>query len=111
MGFLSRLLSFERSMGPVLIQLLYYIGLIWIVWACVLRIIAGFGLFGESVGDALWQIVSAPFLALFAALLLRLLAEAARAVFRIDTSLHDIVTGRAAPPPTSSPPSPDQSPD
>lgn len=109
MGFLSRLLSFERSMGPVLIQLLYYAGLIWIVWVCVQRIVAGFGLFGDSVGDALWQIVSAPFLALLSALLLRLLAEAARAVFRIDTSLHDIVTGRAAPPPANSPPSPDQS--
>ncbi|MEL7546690.1 MAG: DUF4282 domain-containing protein [Pseudomonadota bacterium] len=112
MDFLSRLLSFERSMAPVLVQLLYYIGLVWTTWVCIARMIAGFvDLGGGNVGDAIWQIVSAPLIALLSVFFLRVLAEAARALFRVDASLHDIVTGRAAPSAATRQPSPDQSPD
>lgn len=111
MGFLSRLLSFERPMGPTLVQLLYYIGLIWILWVCVAQIVLGVANLADDFGAGVWQIVSAPLLAILSALVLRLLAEGARALFRIDASLHDVATGRAAPPGSMTRPSPDQSPD
>ena len=47
---------------------------------------------------ALWGLIKTPFMAIIALLVLRVVAELAQSVFRMDKSLHDQVTGRAAPP-------------
>jgi hypothetical protein len=118
MGLLSRWLSFERPMGDVLVQLLYYLALVLIIVRCLERIYLGcltiIGAFGDGrgFGDGLWLIVGSPLLAILAICLLRIVAEVVRAVFRMDRSLREVVTGRAPLGATLiRQPSPDQSPD
>ena len=98
MGFLSRFLSFDKPMGPILVQLLYYLGIAYIVWKAFWAIWNGIGHIPDDWDAALWWIIKTPFKAILAIIALRIIAELARAIFRMDRSLHDQVTGRAAPP-------------
>ncbi len=118
MGLLSRWLSFERPMGPVLVQLVYLVGLLIISLRCLERMYMGLlmiaGRLGDVYGpaDGVIALLAAPIKAVIAACLLRIVAELLRAAFRMDQSLREIVTGRAVPPSAFTvPASPDQSPD
>jgi len=96
MGFFGQLVNFERPMGPVVAQLLYYIGLFAIGLGAVRRLFDALsGLADDILGSAL-DAVAVLFVAVLWVLALRLVTELIRAVFRIDTSLHDILTGRSA---------------
>lgn len=94
----SRLLSFERPLGPVLVQLLYYIGIAGIIWNMVEQLWRWFMYFDNDWDKALWGVIKQPFIAIVSLMILRVLAEYLQAHFRMDKSMHDQVTGRAAPP-------------
>ncbi len=96
---LSRFLSFEKPLGPTLTQLLFYLGSAWIIWEAFWRIWNLLGRMGSDYWDeALWAIIKTPIAAIISILVLRVIAEFVLAQFRMDKSLHDQVTGRAAPP-------------
>lgn len=97
MGILSRFLSFEKPMGPTLVQLLFYFGIIGILWQAVNRFWFWLTYIDNDWDTALWGMIKTPFMAILALLVLRVVAELAQSVFRMDKSLHDQVTGRAAP--------------
>lgn len=94
----SRFLSFERPMGPLLVQLLYYIGIVIVVWRGVDHVWDALNYFEHDWDSALWRLIKAPFVVVINILVLRVVAEVLQAIFRIDKSTHDQVTGRAAPP-------------
>lgn len=97
MGLFSRFLSFERPLGPILIQLLYYFGIVAIVWHGIRRFWFWLTYLDNDWDTALWGMIKTPIMAIIALMLLRVVAELARAHLRMDKSLHDQVTGRAAP--------------
>lgn len=97
MGMLSRFLSFEKPMGPTLIQLLYYLFIVGIVWHAIRRFWFWLTYLDNDWDTALWGMIKTPFLAIIALMVLRVVAELAKAVLRMDKSLHEQVTGRAAP--------------
>lgn len=98
MSFLGRFISFEKPMGEILTRILYYIGIASIIWLGLKRIWFWIMYIDDAWATALWGIIKTPFMMLFALLVLRVLAEFVLAQFRMDKSLHDQVTGRAAPP-------------
>lgn len=97
-GFLGRFLSFEEPMGPILARLLYYFGLIAIIWSALRMIWFWITRLDNVPVTALWQILLVPFGAVIAIMALRVATEFVLAIFRIDQSTHDQVTGRVAPP-------------
>ena len=98
MGFLSRFLSFDKPMATTLTTLLYYLGIAAIAWHGVKRIWFWITYLDNDWDTALWGIIKTPFLMILALIVLRVIAEYVLAHFRMDKSLHDQVTGRAAPP-------------
>ena len=96
MGVLGRLVNFERPMGPVVAQILYYIGLFAVGIGAVRRIIEKSSRLADDFLGHFFGILTVLFVALLWVLVLRLVTERVRAIFRIDTSLHDILTGRSA---------------
>ena len=98
MGFLSRFLSFEKPMGETLTRLLYYLGILSILWHAVRRFWFWLTYLDNDWDTALWGMIKTPIAAIIAVLVLRVVAEYVLAHFRMDKSLHDQVTGRAAPP-------------
>lgn len=97
MGLLSGFLSFEKSMGETLTRLLYYFGMLFILWRALRRFWFWITYLDNDWDTALWGMIKTPVWAIMALLLLRVLAELALAHFRMDKSLHDQVTGRVAP--------------
>ena len=100
MSMLSRFLSFEKPLGPTLAQLIYYFGLVMIALHGVQRLWFWAGYLGHDWDRALWMLIKTPFLLILAVIVLRVLTEIVIAIFRIEKSLHDQVTGRAVPPKT-----------
>ena len=98
MGIFSRFLSFEKPMGPTLVQLLYYLGIAGILWHAVRRFWFWLTYLDNDWDTALWGMIKTPIGAIIAIMVLRVVAEYLVAHFRMDKSLHDQVTGRAAPP-------------
>lgn len=98
MRIFSRFLSFEKPMGPTLVQLLYYLGIAGILWHAVRRFWFWLTYLDNDWDTALWGMIKTPFAAIIALIVLRVIAELAQSIFRMDKSLHDQVTGRAAPP-------------
>ncbi|MEM6535922.1 MAG: DUF4282 domain-containing protein [Pseudomonadota bacterium] len=97
-GLFGRFLSFEEPVGPILTRLLYYFGLIAIIWGA-LRLIWFWIMRIDNVPmTALWQIMLVPFGAVIAIMGLRVAAELVLAIFRIDQSTYEQVTGKTAPP-------------
>ena len=101
MGIFSRFLSFEKPMGETLVRLLYYFGMIGIAWNALRKMWVYFTFLDDHWRSALWGLIKTPVMAIIAVLVLRVIAEYVLAHFRIDKSLHDQVTGRAAPPKSS----------
>ncbi|MEM8617538.1 MAG: DUF4282 domain-containing protein [Pseudomonadota bacterium] len=95
---ITRFISFEKPMGPTLTQLTYYLALLGVAWWGLKRLWFWGNYFTSDWDTALWMIIKTPFLMVVAVIVLRVIAELALAVFRMDKSLHDQVTGRAAPP-------------
>ena len=100
MGMLSRFLSFEKPLGSTLVQLLYYFGLIGLVLHAVQRMWFWLTFLDNDWDRALWMLIKTPFMLVLGIIVLRVGAELALAVLRMDKSLHDQVTGRAVPPKT-----------
>ena len=98
MGMFSGFLSFEKPMGETLTRLLYYFGMIAILWHAVQRFWFYLTYFTRDWDFALWGMIKTPIGAILAILVLRVAAEFVLAQFRMDKSLHDQVTGRAVPP-------------
>ena len=98
MGILSGFLSFEKSMGATLTRILYYIGILGILWHALRRFWFWMTYLDNDWDTALWGMIRTPIGAIIALLVLRVVAEYVLAQFRMDKSLHDQVTGRAAPP-------------
>ncbi len=98
MSIFSRFLSFERPIGPLLVQILYYLGIFGIIWHAARRFWFWLTYLDNDWDTALWGMIKTPFGAIIAIMVLRVVAEFVRAHFRMDKSLHDQVTGRAAPP-------------
>lgn len=97
MEFMSRFLSFEKPMGETLTRVLFYLGIAGIVWGALKMLWFYITRIDNNWDWALWGIIKTPFAALISLLVLRVIAEYVLAHFRIDKSLHDQVTGRAAP--------------
>ncbi len=97
MDFLTRFLSFEKPMGGTLTRLLYYFGIVAILWHGLKMIWFWIKYIGTDWDTALWGLIKTPIAVVIAIFVLRVIAEYVLAHFRIDTSLHDQVTGRAAP--------------
>ncbi len=97
MDFLSRFVSFEKPMGETLTRVLFYLGVAGIIWKAVRMIWFYITKIDNNWDWALWGIIKTPFIALISLLVLRVVAEYVLAHFRMDKSLHDQVTGRAAP--------------
>ncbi len=98
MGMISGFLSFEKSMGETLTRVLYYLGILGILWHAVRRFWFWLTYIDNDWDTALWGMIKTPIGAIIAILVLRVVAEFVLAHFRMDKSLHDQVTGRAAPP-------------
>lgn len=97
MGILSGFLSFEKSMGETLTRILFYLGIAGIVLHAIRRFWFWLTYLDNDWDTALWGMIKTPFAAIIALMVLRVIAELVNAVFRMDKSLHDQVTGRAAP--------------
>ena len=97
MGLLSGFVSFEKSMGETLTRLLYYFGIIAILWHAIRRFLFWLTYLDNDWDTALWGMIKTPIMAIIAIMVLRVVAEFVLAHFRMDKSLHDQVTGRAAP--------------
>ena len=97
MGLLSGFVSFEKSMGETLTRLLYYFGIIAILWHAIRRFWFWLTYLDNDWDTALWGMIKTPIMAIIAIMALRVVAEFVLAHFRMDKSLHDQVTGRAAP--------------
>jgi len=83
----------------MLTQALYILGIIGIVWGGLKRLWFWIRYLDNDWDTALWAIIKTPFLMVIALIILRVAAEYVLAHFRMDKSLHDQVTGRAAPAP------------
>lgn len=99
MGMISGFLSFEKPMGETLTRLLYYFGIVAILWHGVRRFFFWLTYLDNDWDTALWGMITTPIMAIVGILALRVVAEFVLAQFRMDKSLHDQVTGRAVPPP------------
>lgn len=97
MEMLSRFLSFEKPLGQTLIQLLYYFGLIGLVLHGIERIGVWLSHIDNDWDRAIWMLIKTPFIFVLAVMILRVCAELALAILRMEKSLHDQVTGRAVP--------------
>lgn len=93
----SGFLSFEKSKGETLTRILYYLGMLGIAWQALSGMWFWIKYLDNDWDSALWGLIKTPIMALVYLLILRVLAEYVLAHFRIDKSLHDQVTGRAAP--------------
>lgn len=98
MGILQRLLSFEKPMGDTLTRLLYYLAVLAIIWLGLKQLWFWLTYFDNDWDTALWGLIKTPFIVVLQILAVRVMAELVLAVFRMDRSLHDQVTGRVAPP-------------
>lgn len=98
MGLLSGFLSFEKPMGETLTRILFYLGIAGILWHAVRRFWHFLTYFTRDWDYALWGLIKTPIMAIIGLMILRVVAEYVIAHFRMDKSLHDQVTGRAAPP-------------
>ncbi|MEM9375742.1 MAG: DUF4282 domain-containing protein [Pseudomonadota bacterium] len=99
MGIFSGFLSFEKPMSETLTRLLYYLGILGIIWTAISRFWFWLTYIDNDWDTALWGMIRVPIIAIITLLILRVLAEYVLAHFRMEKSLHDLVTGRAAPPP------------
>ena len=97
MGLLSGFVRFDKSMGETLTRLLYYFGIIAILWHAIRRFWFWLTYLDNDWDTALWGMIKTPIMAIIAIMVLRVVAEFVLAHFRMDKSLHDQVTGRAAP--------------
>ncbi|MEM9055636.1 MAG: DUF4282 domain-containing protein [Pseudomonadota bacterium] len=95
---LSRFLSFEKPFGPALIQVIFYLWVVYLLWTGAEQLWDWITYFDNDFWDALWGVIRTPFVVIFKILISRATAEVAIAILRIDKSTHDQVTGRAAPP-------------
>ena len=98
MGIVSGFLSFEKSMGATLTRILFYLGIVGILWRAVSRFWFWLTYIDNDWDTALWGMIKTPIMAIIGLMILRVVAEFVIAHFRMDKSLHDQVTGRAAPP-------------
>ncbi len=97
MEFLSRFMSFEKPMGETLTRLLYYLAIVYILWTGLQQLWTWIQYFDNDWDTALWGVLKTPVIVIVKLLILRVGAEYVLARFRMDKSLHDQVTGRAAP--------------
>lgn len=97
----SRFLSFEKPFGAALIQVVFYLWVVYLLWTGAEKLWDWITYFDNRFWPAFWGTVTTPFVVAFKILVSRAAAELAMAVLRIDRSTHDQVTGRAAPPPAS----------
>jgi hypothetical protein len=93
---LKNFLSFERMITPVIIKVVFYIGLVgsaigWIVFFFTM-LIAGFqgGGFGAILGRFLIGLIGGLLIVFLGALVTRIYAETLILVFRINETLTDI---------------------
>ncbi len=101
MDFLTRFLSFEKPMGNTLVRVLYYLAIVAAVWNA-LKMFWHYGILrlDNDWGSALWVMIKTPFILIFGIIVLRVAAELALAVLRMDTSLHKQANAVAAEPET-----------
>ena len=99
MGILSDYLSFEKPMGATLVRILFWLGIIAILWHALREFWFWLTYLDDDWDRALWKMITTPVKWIVALMILRVVAEFVLAQFRMDKSLHDQVTGRAAPPP------------
>ncbi len=96
MGILANFLSFEKPLGPTLTRLLYWLGILGVLWHALRQMWFWIQYFDNDWDTALWGVIKTPFLAILSILILRVVAEFVLAQFRIDKSTHEQVTGRSA---------------
>ncbi|GAB5458494.1 MAG: hypothetical protein Hens3KO_15240 [Henriciella sp.] len=96
MGFLANFLSFEKPMGETLTRILYYLGILGVIWFALRRIWFWITYLNNDWDTALWGIIKTPIGAVISILVLRVLAEFVLAQFRMDKSLDQQAKGKAA---------------
>ena len=97
MDYLTKFISFEKPMGETLTRLLFYIGIVYVLWTGLGHLWKWIQYFDNDWDTALWGVIKTPFIIVVKLLVLRVMSEYVLARFRMDKSLHDQVTGRAAP--------------
>lgn len=100
MDFITRFLSFEKPMGNTLVRLLYYIAIVVAIWNA-LKMFWHYGILrlDNDWDSALWVMIKTPFVLIFGIIVLRVMAELALAILRMDLSLHKQATADPAPEP------------
>jgi len=89
-------LSFEKPMGRGLVQFVFYLWVIYLIWTGLGQLWSWIQYFDNDWDEALWGVIRTPFVVIFKILVARVVAELAIAIMRIDKSTHDQVTGRGA---------------
>ncbi len=71
----ERFISFEKPFGEGLVQFVYYLALIYLVWTGLEQLWAWITYFDNDWDDALWGVIKTPFLVVFKILIVRIIAE------------------------------------
>lgn len=95
-GFASRFTSFDKLIGPVLIKVLYWIGVVGIALGVAVGIIGALASFRYSPEAAVVGIVSAPIGGVIGLIFWRFLCELYIVLFRIseDISVMKVIQVR-----------------
>lgn len=105
MGIVTRFLSFDALMGPALVKIVYFLGLIAIALSVLGGVLSGLGtMFGVNFGMGLGMIIGAPIFGLFAVCFLRFGCELYIVLFRVGEDIAAIrARGGMTPPPPPPP--------
>ncbi len=87
-------LTFRRMITPIIIQVLFWIGVVVVIGAGCITIAGGLAAFGSTSGSnqqtAAGAAVGGVLLILFGPLVLRIYAEVLMVLFRINETLTDV---------------------
>ncbi len=99
MEIVNRFTSFDKLIGTVIVEILYWLGLIGIALGVLLAMLQAFGMMEYNFTGAVGALVMAPIGGLIAVVLWRLMCELYIAIFKIANDLHDIKVSKGLKPP------------
>ena len=82
MDFVNRFLSFDKLMGPSLVKIVYFLGLLGIALAVIGQMLAGLGMLTQAPGLALGFLVGAPIFGILGLCFWRFVCELYIVLFR-----------------------------
>jgi hypothetical protein len=82
MDIVNRFLSFDKLMGPALVKIVYFLGLLGIALGVIGQMLTGLGLLTRSPGPALGFIIGGPILGIVGLCFWRFVCELYIVLFR-----------------------------